>query len=150
MQLLAVDDEHLRIACAANVRGAINHHLQDRLIIGDGVADCTQNFTDGGLPLQGFAQFTGAVFDLAFQPGVGFLQFGGHGVELVGQGFELVAGTHYDLLVEVAGTDLRRAGLQSANRLHQAAREEHACQPRQQQGGEQHAEGAVQGFQQWF
>ena len=106
--------------------GAGDNGVENRLRIGDRAADGAQDFAGGGLLLQGFAQFAGAVIDLALQPRIGFLEIGGHGVELVGQGFELVAGAHHDLLVEVAGADLRRAILQRADRLHHAPRQEHA------------------------
>ena len=44
------------------------------------------------LGLVGGFELAGALFDLAFQTGVGFLQPGGHGVELIAQRFEFVAG----------------------------------------------------------
>ena len=44
------------------------------------------------LGLVGGFELTRAFFDFAFQAGVGLLQPGGHGVELIAQGFEFVAG----------------------------------------------------------
>ena len=127
---------------------ALDDGVEHRLIGGRRTADHPQDVAGGGLLPQGFAQFAGAVIDLALKACIGLLEIGGHGVELVGQRFELVAGTHHDLLVQVAGTDLRRAGLQRADRLHHAPRQEHAGEHRQEQGGEQHAERAVEGFKQ--
>ena len=44
------------------------------------------------LCLVGVFELTGALFDFTFQAGVGFLQPGGHGVELIAQCLEFVAG----------------------------------------------------------
>ena len=44
------------------------------------------------LGLVGGFELAGALFDLAFQAGVGFLQPGGHAVELIAERLELVAG----------------------------------------------------------
>ena len=87
---------------------------------------------------------------LALKPGIGFLEIGGHGVELIGQRFEFVAAAHHDLLVKVAGANLRRTGLQGADRLHHAPRQDEAGEHCDRQGGEQDDKGAVQGFQQRF
>ena len=44
------------------------------------------------LGLVGGFELAGALFDFAFQTGVGFLQPGGHGVELIAQRLEFVTG----------------------------------------------------------
>ena len=44
------------------------------------------------LGLIGGFELAGALFDFAFQTGIGFLQPGGHGVELIAERFEFVAG----------------------------------------------------------
>src|SRR5262249_50999478 len=50
-------------------------------------------------------QLVGALLDLLFQAGVGFLQLARHVVELIRERFELVAGLDGDALAEVAATE---------------------------------------------
>ena len=61
----------------------------------------------------------GAVLDPLLQAGVGLSQPAGHPVELVGQRLQLVAGADLDPVVELAGADPGRAGLQRLDRLDQ-------------------------------
>ena len=87
-------------------------------------------------------QFAGALLDLLFQVGVGFLEPSAHVVELVGEAFQFVAGLDRDALREIAAADPRRAGAQRLDRHHHAARQEHAGQHGEDQRGQQHVEPA--------
>ena len=53
-QLLAVDHEHVGIACVADVRGAIDHHIQNGFVVGDRIADGAQDVGDRSLPFERF------------------------------------------------------------------------------------------------
>ena len=65
---------------------------------------------------------------LALEVRIGFLQAASHLVELIGERFELVAGTDRNALAEIAAADPRRAGREHPDRPDHA--------PRQQQPGE--------------
>ena len=67
------------------------------------------------LGLVGGFELAGAFFDFAFQAGVGFLQPSGHGVELIAERLEFVAGVDRNTLCEVAAADAHGAIAQSAN-----------------------------------
>ncbi len=67
----------------------------------------------------------GALLDLLFQAGVGFLQLARHVVELIRQPFELVAGLDRDALRQIAPADARGARLQRLDRADHAAGEKH-------------------------
>src|SRR5438067_3577032 len=72
-----------------------------------------------------------ALFDLALQRGIRFLQAGGHLVELIAQRLELVAGLDRNALTKIAAADPRSAVVQCANWYHHAARQEQACEQRE-------------------
>src|SRR4029077_6255838 len=84
-----------------------------------------QHFRRRRLLLQGFGKLLRALFDLALEVGVGFLQPAGHVVELVGERFDLVAGLDGDARSEVAAAEPRGAGAQRVDRHHHAPGEEH-------------------------
>src|SRR5205085_8124140 len=62
-----------------------------------------------------------ALFDLALERGIGALELGGHMIELIAERLKLVAGVDFDAMIECAGSDLRRTGLQGPNRRHHPA-----------------------------
>ena len=70
-------------------------------------------------------QLVGALLDLLFQPGIGFLQLPRHGVELVGERFELVPGLDGDALAKVAAAEPRGSHPQRLDRADHAAGEKH-------------------------
>ena len=99
----------------------------------------------GGLELAGLlvelrqrgGQLPGPLLDLLLEPGIGRLQPGGHPVELVGQGAELVAAGDLDPLIERPGADLRRRDLDRLDRPGEIPREQHARRDRHQEEHDQ-------------
>ena len=70
-------------------------------------------------------------------PAYGRLQPGGHAVELVGEGAELVAAGDLDPLVERPGADLRRGGLDRLDGPGEVPGEQHARRDRHQEEHDQ-------------
>ena len=70
-------------------------------------------------------QLVRALFNLLFEARIGFLQLPRHGVELVGERFELVAGLDGDALAEVAAAEPCGTCPQRLDRADHAAGEKH-------------------------
>ena len=60
------------------------------------------------------------------QARIGFLQLAGHPVELVGELLDLVLGVDLDAVVELAGSQPPRAGLQLVDRHHHVPRQQYS------------------------
>ena len=73
----------------------------------------------------GLGEIAGAFFHLVLQARIGFLELGGHPVELVGEVLDLVLGVDLDAVVELAGGEPPGAGLQLVDRHHHVSRQEH-------------------------
>ena len=91
--------------------------------------------------LERLGELGGALLDLALEAGVRLAQLRAHAVELLGEPFELVAGAHLDVAVEVALADLRGAFLQRAQRPHERAGKEEARRHRDQESDDEDQRG---------
>jgi len=90
--------EQIAELCLAESRRVRQHGLEHGLQVAGRARDDAQHLGGGGLLLQRFAQFVGALLDLLFQTGVGFLQLARHVVELIRQPLQLVPGLDRDAL----------------------------------------------------
>ena len=63
-------------------------------------------------------QFGGSLIHLSLKPDVGFLELAGHVVELARQGFEFVAGTDDNRLVQLSCRELHRTALDGLYWIH--------------------------------
>ena len=95
----------------AEPRRVRQHCIEHGLEVPGRTRNDAQHLGSCGLLFERFAQFVGALLDLLFQAGIGFLQLARHVVELVGERLELVPGLDRDALGEIAAADARRAGL---------------------------------------
>ena len=84
----------------------------------------TGRSNEARLGLIGGFELAGALFDLAFQTGIGFLQPGGHGIELIAERLKFVAGIDRNALPEIAAANTHGAIAQGANRPDHAAGEQ--------------------------
>ncbi len=122
----------------AQTHRLVEHRVEHRGEVARRAIDDLQYLGGRGLLVERLFQFGGAVLDLFFEVGVGFLEVRGHAVEVAGEVFELVAGLDVDVAVEFAGADPRGARLQLADRHGHAAGEKQRSQCRQDKGeGEQ-------------
>src|SRR2546430_2134159 len=90
-------------------------------------------------------QLVRALLDLLFQAGIGFLQLAGHGVELIGEGFEFVPGLDGDALAEVAATEARRTCPQCLDGADHAAGEKHSGEHGETERAQEHEGEPLQG-----
>ena len=145
MQSIAIGEHDIGELRFADARGALDHGVEHRLHVARRARDHAQNFADGRLLFERLLQCCRTLFHFALEAGVPLAQLRGHGVELVGERLELVAGFHLDLRVEIASADALRAFLQHADRPRHAAREPHRRKGREEQAGHQHRDGADHG-----
>ena len=78
-------------------------------------------------------QIAGALLDLGFKAGIGFMQLAGHAVELIGEFFQLVLGVDVDAMAEIALAETARAAAQCRDRDQHAAGEHGAGEARHHQ-----------------
>src|SRR6516164_3355402 len=83
-------------------------------------------------------QLVGALLDLLFQAGIGFLQLPRHGVELFCKRFELVPSLDGDALAEVAATEACGTQPQRLDRADHPAGEKHPSEHGDEKRGQQH------------
>ena len=139
---VVLDQHDPRERGIAQVRGALGDGAHHRLDVGRRAGDHAQDLADGGLLLERVLELAGALLDLALEAGIRFPQLCRHPVETVGQRLELVAGTDFDLLVELAGADPLRAFGERADRSNHAAGKSQRAQRRDGEAREQQQAGA--------
>ena len=105
----AVDEQHARKVGLAQERGALGNDVEHRTDVGGRARHHAQDLVDRLLLLECVGELVGALLHLALEARVRLAQLRGHAIEAVGERLQLVAGMHFDRLVEVALADPLRA-----------------------------------------
>ena len=142
----AIDES---VGSVAQLGGILHERLEHGLQLERRAADEFQHLAGCRLLLQRLAQvrvgcreLARARLDFLFEARVGLLQLGGRPVELLSEGFQLVARPDLDPVAEVARADPRRAILQHTDRRHHPPGQHDARQDGEPEAG--HEEDAAQ------
>ena len=101
-RVVALNDYDLCDRSVAQQRRALGDRLEHGLHVRGRARDHPQDLADRRLLLERMRELVRALVDLALETRVRLAQLAAHPVELVCEPFELVAGAHDDLLVELA------------------------------------------------